>query len=80
MPSAETTSCVDCCETEAALAAGADPAQIAGIGCLRALQRMGEEIADDQLPRFAELEARMERDFALITPATPAEAQDAAHG
>ena len=63
---------------EAALAAGADPAQIAAIGCLRALQRMGEEIADDQLPRFAELEARMERDFALITPAQGG--PDAAHG
>jgi hypothetical protein len=51
---------------------------------------MGEEIADDQLPRLAELEARMERDFAqLVTPAAGApaaagpvltEAPDAAHG
>jgi V/A-type H+-transporting ATPase subunit A len=59
---------------EAALAAGALPEQIAGIGCMRQLQRMGEDIADDQLPRFADLEARLERDFAQITPlesATP---------
>jgi V/A-type H+-transporting ATPase subunit A len=75
---------------EAALAAGAEPDRIAGIGCLRQLQRMGEEIADDQLPRLAELEARLERDFAQLMPAaqdapaaagTPAmEAPDAAHG
>jgi V/A-type H+-transporting ATPase subunit A len=75
---------------EAALASGVEPERIAGIGCMRALQRMGEEIADDQLPRLAELEARLERDFARLVPAaqaTPAapvdpitEAPDAAHG
>ncbi len=68
---------------QAAQAAGATPERIAGIGCMRALQRMGEEIADDQLPRLAELEARMEREFAQLGPAeaaTPAEAGDAAHG
>jgi len=75
---------------EAALASGVEPERIAGIGCMRALQRMGEEIADDQLPRLAELEARLERDFAQLVPAaqaTPAaagspttEAPDAAHG
>jgi V/A-type H+-transporting ATPase subunit A len=53
---------------EAALAAGATPERIAGIGCLRALQRMGEEIADDALPKIAELQARMERELAQITP------------
>jgi hypothetical protein len=45
---------------------------------------MGEEIADDQLPRLAELEARLERDFAQLAPAAAAtpttEAPDAAHG
>ena len=57
---------------------------------MRALQRMGEEIADDQLPRLAELAARLEREFALLSsapaPAAPApaepiapEALDAAH-
>ena len=33
---------------------------------MRALQRMGEEIADDELPRLTELEARMEREFAQL--------------
>ena len=69
---------------EAALAAGVEPERIAGIGCMRALQRMGEEIADDELPRFAELEARLEREFAQLAPAAAAarttEARDAAHG
>lgn len=77
---------------EAALAAGATPERIAGIACLRALQRMGEEIADDALPKLAELQARMERELAQVTPAaatlstaarpdaaTP-EPRDAAHG
>ena len=63
---------------ETALAAGAEPGPIAAMGCMRALQRMGEEIADHELARFAELEARMEREFAQITPAT--EPRDAAHG
>ena len=69
---------------EAALAAGVEPERIAGIGCMRQVQRMGEEIADDQLPRLAELEARLERDFAQLAPAAAAapttEAPDAAHG
>jgi len=81
---------------EAALAAGVEPERIAAIGCMRPLQRMGEEIADDQLARMTELEARMEREFAQITPAaapassaTPGEPaaaaittepRDAAHG
>jgi V/A-type H+/Na+-transporting ATPase subunit A len=66
---------------DAALAAGAEVAAVAGIGCLRSLQRMGEEIADDQLQRLSELEARMEREFAQITPAAAStEPEDAAHG
>jgi V/A-type H+-transporting ATPase subunit A len=63
---------------EGALAAGAEPERIAGMACMRALQRMGEEIADHELPRFAELEARLEREIAQITSAT--EPRDAAHG
>ena len=63
---------------EAALAAGIDPERIAGLACLRALQRMGEEIADDRLALIAELEARIGREFAQLAP-TP-EASDAAHG
>jgi len=39
---------------------------------------MGEEIADHELPRFAELEARLEREIAQITSAR--ETRDAAHG
>jgi len=55
--------------------------RIAGIGCMRALQRMGEDIADDELPRLTELEARMEREFAQLTAAEPAlEPRHAAHG
>jgi hypothetical protein len=54
---------------------------------MRPLQRMGEEIGDDQLPRFDELAARMEREFAQLTAAAPGatpiletETSDAAHG
>jgi V/A-type H+-transporting ATPase subunit A len=66
---------------EAAQAAGIEPEQVAALPCLRPLQRMGEEIGDDGLPLLAELQARMEREFAQITPAAPAtEARDAAHG
>jgi len=54
---------------EAAQAAGAEPERIAAIECMRSLQRMGEDIADHDLPRLAELEARMERELAQITPA-----------
>jgi hypothetical protein len=39
---------------------------------------MGEEIGDDQLPRLAELQARLERELAALTPAT-LEPPDAAH-
>ena len=65
---------------EAALAAGATPERIASIGCMRAVQRMGEDIGDDQLALFADLNARLEREFASLTsgPRT-AEANDAAH-
>jgi V/A-type H+-transporting ATPase subunit A len=62
---------------EAALAAGVELERIAGVACLRALQRMGEDIGDNQLERLAELEARLEREFAQLAPAT--EASDAAH-
>jgi hypothetical protein len=52
---------------DAALAAGATPEAIAALPCMRAVQRMGEEIGDGELPKFAELQARLERDFAHIT-------------
>jgi len=63
---------------ETALAAGVDPERIAGLACLRALQRMGEEVADDRLPLIAEFEARVGREFAQLAPTL--EASDAAHG
>jgi hypothetical protein len=75
---------------EASGAAGATPEQVAALPGLRALQRMGEDVADDQLPRLAELQARLEREFAQIAPAgamplaptvtAPTEPRDAAHG
>ena len=66
---------------EAALAAGVEPERLGAMACMRPLQRMGEEIADHELPRLAELEARMEREFAQIAPAPqPTDTGDAAHG
>ncbi len=63
---------------ETAAAAGARPDQLARMACLRPLQRMGEEIGDDELSRFAEIEAAMEREFAELTH--DSETSDAAHG
>ncbi len=73
---------------DAAGAAGATPEQVAALPGLRALQRMGEDVADDQLTKLAELQARLEREFAQIAPAGAApptvsprpEPRDAAHG
>jgi hypothetical protein len=48
------------------------------MACLRPLQRMGEEIRDSELPRLAEIEAAMEREFAQLTH--DSETSDAAHG
>ena len=65
---------------EAALAAGVEPERLGAMACMRPLQRMGEEIADHELPRLAELQARMEREFAQIAPAPqPTDTGDAAH-
>jgi len=66
---------------EVAQLGGIEPERIAALGCMRALQRMGEEVADDELPRLTELDARMEREFAQISAAEPAtEPRNAAHG
>ncbi len=62
---------------EAALARGASPELIAGLGGLRSLQRMGEEVADHELPRLDELAARLEREFAALAPETTAAAEHA---
>jgi V/A-type H+/Na+-transporting ATPase subunit A len=50
----------------AAVAAGVHPQQLAQLACLRPLQRMGEEVADDALARLAELQAALEREFAEL--------------
>ncbi|HEX7437869.1 MAG TPA: hypothetical protein VF308_14265, partial [Caldimonas sp.] len=63
---------------EAAQSAGVEPERIGALACMRPLQRMGEEVADDQLARLSELEARMEGEFAHLTATS--EARDAAHG
>ena len=51
---------------EKAVVAGVSPDQIVRLDCMRPLQRMAEEIGNDELQRFAELEARVEREFAQI--------------
>jgi V/A-type H+-transporting ATPase subunit A len=62
---------------EAAVAAGTHPERLAQLACLRPLQRMGEDIGDDALPRFAELEAQIDREFAVLAPAPSPETDDA---
>jgi V/A-type H+/Na+-transporting ATPase subunit A len=52
---------------EAAVAAGVHPERLARLDVLRPLQRMGEEVADDALQRLAELEAKLDREFAALT-------------
>jgi len=63
---------------EAAVAAGVHPERLSHLRSLRPLQRMGEEIADAQLERFAALEADLDREFAGLVHAN--EAGDATHG
>ena len=63
---------------EDAVTAGIHTARIAQMACLRPLQRMGEEIRDDELARLADLQAAMEREFAALAHAR--EGSDAAHG
>jgi V/A-type H+-transporting ATPase subunit A len=63
---------------EGAVAAGVHPEQFARLPSLRPLQRMGEEIADTELARFAALEANLDREFAALVHAH--EANDATHG
>src|SRR5664279_1585423 len=54
---------------ERAQTAGIHPDRIARLDCVRALQRMGEEIPDSELPRFDVLEAAMEREFTGLSEA-----------
>jgi len=60
---------------EAAVAAGLHPERLSRLACLRPLQRMGEDVADDALERFAELEARLDSEFAACA-AAPAVIED----
>lgn len=64
-------------QAEAALERGVTPERLAQLASLRALQRMGEEIGDDALERFAELEARIDREFAALQAPAATEAADA---
>jgi len=52
-----------------ALARGATPEAMAALPVHRRVQRMGEEIGEDQLARYAELRAQLEREFAGLAPA-----------
>jgi V/A-type H+-transporting ATPase subunit A len=63
---------------EDAVRVGIHPQRIAAMTCMRPLQRMGEEVRDEELPRFAALEADMEYEFASLR--SEAGANDAAHG
>ena len=62
---------------EAALDRGVTPERLSQLESLRALQRMGEEIGDDAIERFAELEARVDREFATLVQIPTMEAADA---
>jgi hypothetical protein len=48
------------------------PGAIAALPIHRRLQRMGEEIAEDQLERFAELWPQLERELAAPPAGSPA--------
>ena len=50
-----------------ALSDGVELTRIAELPCLRPLARMGEEIANDDLLRFRQLQTRMEAEFAALT-------------
>ena len=63
---------------EGASAAGVHPDAIARLPCRRQLQRMGEDIGNTELGRFAELQSIVEREFAGLAPEQ--EGSDAAHG
>jgi V/A-type H+-transporting ATPase subunit A len=62
---------------EAAIDGGVTPEQLSQLESLRALQRMGEEIGDDAIERFTELQAQVDREFAALAPGATTEAADA---
>lgn len=49
-----------------AVAAGIAPERLGRLACVRPLVRMGEEIGDNELPRFAELKAQVEAQFQAL--------------
>lgn len=57
---------------EAAAARGATPEQIAALDVMRPLARMSEDLGEDALDRYAELEARVEQAFAALGAAAEA--------
>jgi V/A-type H+-transporting ATPase subunit A len=63
---------------EHALAEGTSPADIAQMQCVRPLQRLGEDIGDAELTRFAELSEAIDREFEAMTGRQ--ETHDAPHG
>lgn len=72
--------------SEAAAGRGVTPEQIAELPVMRPLARMGEEIAESELPKLAALEQRIDAAFAALTasaspgpPTAPAEAVELQH-
>ena len=63
---------------QAAVEAGVSVDRLARVECLRPLQRMGEDVADDALDRLAALEARIDEEFARLMAAAGEAAQAAA--
>src|SRR5208283_4897972 len=59
---------------ERALAAGVTPAAIAQMECVRPLQRLGEDISNDELARFDALQATLDRELALTERSGAADA------
>ena len=49
---------------ELAMQEGASPEQIAALPILRALQRLGEEIAEEEIDRIRDLLRQLESEFA----------------
>lgn len=53
-------------QAEAAIARGVSPQQVAAMGVVRPIARMGEEIGEDEAARFAALEEGMEAEFGAL--------------
>jgi hypothetical protein len=50
------------------------------MACVRRLQRMGEDVRDDELARLDVLAAEIEREFAALRETAETKAADATHG